>query len=107
MLFRFRLAIAVVVVGLLVSVGLADEGMWTFDNLPLKLLEERYGFKPTPEWLDHILLSGIRFNDAGSGSFVSPTGLVLTNHHVAAGQLQKLSTPKKDYMADGHFAPTR
>jgi len=84
-----------------------DEGMWTFDNLPLALLEEKYGFKPTPAWLDHVRLSSVRFNDGGSGSFVSPTGLVLTNHHVAAGQLQKLSTAKKDYIADGFYAPVR
>src|SRR5579862_5215289 len=57
----------------------ADEGMWTFDNPPTKLLQERYGFNPTPEWLDHVRLSSVRFNDGGSGSFVSPHGLALTN----------------------------
>jgi hypothetical protein len=85
----------------------ADEGMWTFDNLPLKTLQERYGFKPTQEWLDHVRLSSVRFNDGGSGSFVSPHGLVLTNHHVALGQLQKISTAKKDYAKDGFYARTR
>jgi hypothetical protein len=85
----------------------ADEGMWTFDNLPLKTLQERYGFKPTQEWLDHVRLSSVRFNDGGSGSFVSPQGLVLTNHHVALGQLQKISTAKKDYAKDGFYARTR
>jgi hypothetical protein len=85
----------------------ADEGMWTFDNLPLKELQERYGFKPTQAWLDHVRLSSVRFNDGGSGSFVSPHGLVLTNHHVALGQLQKISTPKKDYVKDGFYARTR
>src|SRR5262245_17652145 len=84
-----------------------DEGMWTFDNLPLAHLEEKYGFKPTAAWLDHVRLSSVRFNDGGSGSFVSPTGLVLTNHHVAAGQLQKLSTAKKDYVTDGFYASLR
>ena len=85
----------------------ADEGMWTFDNLPLKTLQERYGFQPTREWLDHVRLSSVRFNDGGSGSFVSPHGLVLTNHHVALGQLQKISTAKKDYAKDGFYARTR
>ena len=66
-----------------ISVSLADEGMWTFDNPPIKQLKERYGFEPTREWLDHVRLSSVRFNDGGSGSFVSPRGLVLTNHHVA------------------------
>jgi hypothetical protein len=82
------------------------EGMWTFDNLPLKILEEQYGFKPTAAWLDHIRLSSVRFN-GGSGSFVSPNGLVLTNHHVAAGQLQKVSTPTRDYLKNGFYATSR
>jgi hypothetical protein len=86
---------------------LADEGMWTFDNPPLKQLKEGYGFTPTQEWLDHVRLSSVRFNDGGSGSFVSPNGLVLTNHHVALGQLQKISTPQKDYVRDGFYARTQ
>ena len=85
----------------------SDEGMWTFDNPPLKLLQEKYGFTPTKEWLDHLRLSSLRFNDGGSGSFVSPHGLALTNHHVALGQLQKVSTPQKDYAKDGFLARTR
>lgn len=85
----------------------ADEGMWTFDNPPLKQLKEKYNFTPTQEWLDHVRLSSVRFNDGGSGSFVSPNGLVITNHHVAAGQLQKLSSAKKDYIKDGFYAKTQ
>jgi hypothetical protein len=84
----------------------ADEGMWTFDNPPLKLLKEKYNFTPTKEWLDHLRLASVRFNDGGSGSFVSPTGLVLTNHHVALSQLQKISTPQKNYVKDGFYART-
>ncbi len=82
----------------------ADEGMWTFDNPPLAALRERYGFTPPAGWLDHLRLASVRFNDGGSGSFVSANGLVLTNHHVALGQLQKMSTPKKDYVKEGFFA---
>jgi hypothetical protein len=82
----------------------ADEGMWTFDNPPLAQLRDKYGFTPTTEWLDHLRLSSVRFNDGGSGSFVSARGLVLTNHHVALGQLQKVSTPQKNYVADGFLA---
>ena len=85
---------------------LADEGMWTFDNPPGKLLRERYGFEPTREWLDHVRLSSVRFNDGGSGSFVSPNGLVLTNHPVARGQLQKVSTPENDLVKNGFYART-
>jgi len=88
------------------SVSLADEGMWTFDNPPIKQLKERYGFEPARQWLDHVRLSSVRFNDGGSGSFVSPRGLVLTNHHVALSQLQKVSSPAKDYVKDGFFART-
>jgi hypothetical protein len=84
----------------------ADEGMWTFDNPPLKQLREKYGFTPSQSWLDHIRLSCVRLNDGGSGSFVSPHGLVLTNHHVARGQLQKNSTKEHDYIRDGFYAPT-
>ncbi len=82
----------------------ADEGMWTFDNPPVKQLQERYGFTPSQEWLDHVRLASVRFNDGGSGSFVSPNGLVLTNHHVARGQLQKVSSSKKNYVMDGFIA---
>ena len=82
----------------------ADEGMWTLDNLPLKNLAERYSFSPAPEWLEKVRLASVRFNDGGSGAFVSRGGLVITNHHVALGQLQKMSSEKKDYVKDGFFA---
>ncbi len=65
---------------------------------------QRHAFTPTSGWLDHLRLSSVRFDDGGSGSFVSPRGLVLTNHHVALGQLQKVSSPQKDYVADGFYA---
>jgi hypothetical protein len=84
----------------------AEEGMWTFDNPPLKLLKEKYGFVPTQAWLDHLRLSSVRLNDGGSGSFVSSDGLLLTNHHVARGQLQKNSTAEHDYLANGFYAAT-
>lgn len=84
----------------------AEEGMWTFDNPPVESVKEKYGFTITQEWLDHIRLSSVRFMDGGSGSFVSSYGLVLTNHHVAIGQLQKMSTGEKDYVALGFYAPT-
>src|SRR5258708_5175439 len=82
----------------------ADEGMWTFDNPPVKQLQQKYNFTPTAAWLDNVRLASVRFNDGGSGSFVSPNGLVLTNHHVASGQLQKMSTASKDYLSTGYYA---
>jgi len=84
----------------------AEEGMWTFDNPPLKQLAARYNFHPTQAWLDHVRLSSVRLNDGGSGSFVSPDGLLLTNHHVARVQLQKNSTAQHDYVRDGFYAAT-
>ena len=85
----------------------AEEGMWTFDNPPLKLLAAKYNFHPTQAWLDHLRLASVRLNDGGSGSFVSPNGLLLTNHHVARGQLQKNSSAAHDYLRDGFYATTQ
>ena len=84
----------------------ADEGMWTFDNPPLKQLKDKYNFTPDKAWLDHVRLSSVRLNDGGSGSFVSPHGLLLTNHHVARGQLQKNSTAEHNYIENGFYAAT-
>ncbi len=86
------------------SAAQTDEGMWTFDNLPAQQLKERYNFVPTQEWIDHARLASVRFNDGGSGAFVSANGLVVTNHHVALGQLQKMSTKENDYVKAGFFA---
>jgi hypothetical protein len=102
-----RQAFAVLLSALLLCPALyADEGMWTFDNPPLKQLKDKYNFTPTPQWLDHLRLSCVRLNDGGSGSFVSSHGLLLTNHHVALGQLQKNSSPEHDYVKDGFYAVT-
>ena len=88
------------------TLAFANEGMWTFDNPPLKQLKDQFNFTPTQQWLDHIRLSSVRLNDGGSGSFVSARGLLLTNHHVARGQLQKASTATRDYIKDGFYAKT-
>ncbi|MDR3723439.1 MAG: S46 family peptidase [Terracidiphilus sp.] len=104
--FRVSLLLPAV---LLVAAALpvvAEEGMWTFDNPPLKQLAAKYDFHPSQAWLDHLRLSSVRLNDGGSGSFVSPDGLLLTNHHVARGQLQKNSTAEHDYLRDGFYAAT-
>jgi len=105
---NLRSALLLSIVFLLTAAPLirAEEGMWTFDNPPLKLLKAKYGFTPTQAWLDHLRLASVRLNDGGSGSFVSPNGLLLTNHHVARGQLQKNSTAAHDYLRDGFYATT-
>ncbi|MCX5643563.1 MAG: S46 family peptidase [Phycisphaerae bacterium] len=84
----------------------ADEGMWLFNNPPKKLLQEKYKFAPGDDWYLHLQQSSVRFNSGGSGSFVSADGLVLTNHHVGADCLQKLSTKDRDLIAQGFYAKT-
>src|SRR5437773_9799759 len=85
----------------------ADEGMWLFNNPPLKQLKENYQFEPTPQWLEHLQKSSVRFNSGGSGSFVSSNGLVITNHHVGLDTLQKISSEKNNYVRDGFYAKTQ
>ena len=92
---------------LLAAPTLADEGLYTFDNPPTKALMEKYGFEPTKDWLDRVRLGSVRFMDGGSGSFVSPDGLMITNHHVGLGCIQNVSTAENDYVKNGFYAPAR
>src|SRR2546421_11485617 len=85
----------------------ADEGMWLFNAPPLKQLKEKYNFEPTPQWLEHLQKASVRFNSGGSGSFVSENGLVITNHHVGADTLQKISSQEHKYLRDGFYAKTQ
>jgi hypothetical protein len=85
----------------------ADEGMWTFDNLPLQQMKEKYRFVPDERWIEHVRLSAVEFGSA-SGAFVSRDGLVLTNHHVGLRSIEKVSEPgEKDYARNGFVARTR
>jgi len=99
------LALSLLAAALAAPIARADEGMWTFDNPPLEKLQKEYGFTPTHEWLDHVEHACVNFG-GGSGAFVSRDGLVITNHHVALNQLQKVSSPAHDYQHDGFFAKT-
>jgi hypothetical protein len=87
--------------------GNADEGMWLLNNPPREHLQQKYGFTLTDAWLEHAQKASIRFNNGGSGSFVSPDGLVITNHHIGAEYLQKLSPKGQDYYRDGYHAKSR
>ncbi len=82
----------------------ADEGMWLFNALPKQYLREKYGFEPSDAWADHVMKSSVRFNVGGSASFISSTGLVLTNHHVGSDTLHKLSSAEHNYAEDGFYA---
>src|SRR2546421_876333 len=85
----------------------ADEGMWPFNNVPRAEIKRKYGFEITDEWLHKVQLAAVRFNNGGSGSFFSPTGLVLTNYHIVEDFVSELSTPAKDYAKEGFVARTR
>jgi hypothetical protein len=83
----------------------AEEGFWPYNSIPKAAIKAKYKFTVTDEWLNHLQLATVRFG-GGTGSIVSPQGLVLTNHHIGLGTLQRLSTPQKDYVKDGFYAAT-
>lgn len=83
----------------------ADEGMWTFDALPRKQIEKGYGVKVDDALAAKLRLGAVKVG--ASGSFVSGDGLVMTNHHVAVGCIQQLTTGKEDLMVEGFLARTR
>ena len=78
--------------------------MWLFNKPPVRQVKEAHGFEITPEWLEHLQKSSVRFGNGGSGSFVSAQGLILTNHHVGAGMIEKLSTPERNLVKSGFYA---
>jgi len=85
----------------------ADEGMWTFNNIPRAEIKKKYGFDITDEWLKKVQLASVRFNNGGSGSFVSPNGLVLTNYHIVEDIVNEVGTPEKDLAKEGFVAHSR
>ena len=102
---RFILLLCLLALGL-GSFACADEGMWLFNAFPKDKVQAKYGFAPDQAWLDHVRLSSARAPN-GSSSFVSPDGLIFTNHHIAQECVHDLSTNGKDYMKNGFYAPTR
>jgi hypothetical protein len=108
---RRRLPVAVrailIVAALAASPAGADEGMWTFDDFPKERVKAAWGFEPSDAWLEHLRLAAVRFNSGASGSFVSPDGLLLTNHHVAADCIAKLSRKGGDLVRAGFLAKIR
>ncbi len=104
---KTRLLIFGLMLALATSLALADEGTWLYNNFPKERVEKQYRFLPTQEWLDHPRLSSVRFNNGGSGSFVSADGLAFTNHHVGADCIEKLGTSGADYMKTSFYARTQ
>ncbi len=101
-----RLLLVLGGVALAVPVAIAGPGMWPLNNLPVKTLQARFGFTPTKAWIRQVQLASVRLAEGCSGSFVSPRGLVLTNHHCVVGALQNLSTAKRDLMSRSFYAAT-
>jgi hypothetical protein len=99
-----RTRLALLLLGTLSMPADSDEGMWLLNDPPRQRLKEKYGFDLSDTWLEHARLASVRFNNGGSGSFVSANGLLITNHHIAADSLQKLSTPERDLFRDGFYA---
>ena len=84
----------------------AEEGMWTFDNFPSKAVAAKYGFTPSQPWLDHVRAASLRIAGGCSASFISPQGLVMTNHHCVVECVEQLSTPQQNLVETGFSAKT-
>ena len=102
----FMKRVALAIVGALVASAsaFAAEGMWTPDNLPKQELQTKYKFSPDTHWVEHVQHAALRLAGGCSGSFISPTGLVLTNHHCVNSCVQQLSTADKDFIKTGFYA---
>jgi V8-like Glu-specific endopeptidase len=100
-------SLAAAFTALLATAAVADEGMWTFDNVPQAAIEQKYHATLDKPWLDKLQRSVTRFESGCTGSFVSPDGLVLTNHHCAMQCLAEISSESANYVDDGFKATTR
>ncbi len=101
-----RLLIFVLAIGMALF-AFAEEGMW----LPHQMKDlnlRKLGLKMNPEDLYKKdgtgLMSAVVYLGGGTGEFVSHDGLILTNHHVAFGALQRAATKENDYIKDGFIA---
>jgi Peptidase S46 len=102
-----RIVLILIATLLLAGIATADEGMWPYNHVPTDKIKAKYGWAPDQAWLDHVRAASVRFNNGGSGSFVSADGLTFTNHHVAATCLQQISTPEKNFYKLSFLAKTR
>ena len=103
---RTHLAILAATALALPAAARADEGMWTFDAFPTAQMKAEYGWAPDQAWLDRVQAAAVRLTGGCSASFVSPSGLILTNHHCVVGCLQNLSTGDNNLVANGINTPS-
>lgn len=105
-MMNLRTLLAAMMIGAVLTTARSDEGMWLLNEPPRQLLKDKYEFDLTDAWLERAMKGSVRFNSGGSGGFVSMDGLIVTNHHIGAESLQKLSPSGKDYYKDGYYART-
>ena len=101
-----RMALSLVLLAAGATMLAADDGVWLFNQFPRQTVKQKYGFDVTDQFLDRMRVGTVRFYGIASGSFVSPTGLLFTNHHVASECIQQLGSKEHDYMANGFSAKT-
>src|SRR5262245_8793137 len=99
-----RILIVLTLLAAVPVVGHANEGFWPFNRIPKAAIKQALGVDLSDQWIQRVQQASVRF-PSGSGSFVSPEGLVLTNHHVSLELLQKMSTAERDYATRGFLAP--
>jgi len=109
---RFVQRIVVLAAALLPAVGLrADQGMWMPQQIPeLAARLQALGFKGDPKAFADLTgqpMGAVVSLGGCTASFVSPDGLIVTNHHCVAGGLQYNSTPQRNLLHDGFLAKTR
>lgn len=81
-----------------------DQGkMWTFESPPTEYFEQTYGFRPDQAWFEKARLGALRIPSC-SASFVSPNGLVMSNHHCAREFLSQVTREGESLLDDGFFA---
>lgn len=89
-----------------VTAGRFDNGkMWTFEYPPLEYFRHTYGFVPDDQWFERAQLGALRLPNC-SASFVSPHGLVLTNHHCARESVSQVSADGEKLLDNGFYAST-
>lgn len=108
MAIRKAVAASLIAVHLLFALPVsADEGLWSFNAVPVAQIQKRYGVRLGDELLQRLRRSTVRLDNGGTGALVSADGLLLTNQHVAQDYVQKISSVQNNYVRDGYLARER